>query len=982
MGVWKYQSPLLLFLVLWGAVQGHLLRRCVWFEEEDGQGDIGGVVPCTLEPGQGPWAECDNVTDLALDLREVPPAVRTLCLQLRAPWLGPGAFARLPELRWLQVGGVWGEQALMEAGAFEGLAELRGLHLRVSENKCRNITLSAGAFRGLHRLENLTLIGAHLALAPPALLAPLGRLRSLQLHSCCLRELGEAVCRLGGLGALEMLDLARNDISWVRGGGCAGGEGWPDVSGVNTLILTQNKVVQIEPGALAPFGNLTRLSLLFLADDPAQIGEAGLVGARRLELGGEIMGQTPSMSLTALCRLALRLSTHTLQVSHAQVQGLSVGAAGACAGLGELVLSYDLLAELDLGFWAPLEGLRALELWHCGLVNASLCQARPQGAPTSNITTLRLPGNRLTSLAGLQFACFPRLEELDLQQNQISDLDRTAFRGLPVLRVLSLQGNRLTRLGWDWFTGLWRLEVLLLGDNPLQRLEEGVFRDLAELRELSLGQLDYVYELHLNLLFYGFPRKIRRLAIDAGEGTYLGVGDAPGPDAPFDLELRGNKLMFEECPSPVWAAVRALRVGDGQMICCDQFMAPYFAGAESLEYRANPEHLFTDYSGLHHLHALRRLKLTDLNFHNQSDLSLLFRNLTNLRSLQLLNCRLSFLPAAMFRDLHSLRLLRLYSQSPLVLLEGLFLPLLSLHLLFFDRLDFRCECSNMWLLDWAAAAPGVQVVHLEQQHCVRRYSRLDFVSSMERLCQTDAEFHCFLSTASCVGTLLVGALGYRLARWHMLALFFWARGRLERKLGGRRRRRRRLQRREDEQEEEEEEEREWQFDAFVSYSSRNEAWVVREMLPRLEGPGPGPALPALPLRLCLHSRDFEVGKGIVDNITDCVNASRCTVCVLSRAYLRSYWCSLELRLATYRLLAEQPSTLVLIFLEDIAPSELSAYHRLAKMVQKRMYLDWPEDEGERVAFWETLRRKIGGQEEEEEEEEEGEKEGGATQPGQ
>lgn len=151
---------------------------------------------------------------------------------------------------------------------------------------------------------------------------------------------------------------------------------------------------------------------------------------------------------------------------------------------------------------------------------------------------------------------------------------------------------------------------------------------------------------------------------------------------------------------------------------------------------------------------------------------------------------------------------------------------------------------------------------------------------------------------------------------------------------------------------EEEEENEVQFDAFVSFSSRDEAWVLGELAPRLEEQGEPR------LKLCLHNRDFEVGKGIVDNIAESIYSSRRTVCVLSRRYLRSDWCALELRVATHRLLEEQRHRLIIIFLEHISPFELSAFHRLAKLVKSRTYLDWPENEAERVNFWERLRRNI------------------------
>lgn len=71
----------------------------------------------------------------------------------------------------------------------------------------------------------------------------------------------------------------------------------------------------------------------------------------------------------------------------------------------------------------------------------------------------------------------------------------------------------------------------------------------------------------------------------------------------------------------------------------------------------------------------------------------------------------------------------------------------------------------------------------------------------------------------------------------------------------------------------------------------------------------------------------QVGKGIVDNIAESIYKSRRTVCVLSRCYLRSDWCSLELRMATHRLLAEHKHRLILIFFDRISPFELSAFHR-------------------------------------------------------
>lgn len=60
--------------------------------------------------------------------------------------------------------------------------------------------------------------------------------------------------------------------------------------------------------------------------------------------------------------------------------------------------------------------------------------------------------------------------------------------------------------------------------------------------------------------------------------------------------------------------------------------------------------------------------------------------------------------------------------------------------------------------------------------------------------------------------------------------------------------RRRQRNRRDELEAEED----MKYDAFVSFSSHDEVWVLEEFAPKLEEQGQPR------LRLCLHSRDFEV----------------------------------------------------------------------------------------------------------------------------
>jgi len=73
---------------------------------------------------------------------------------------------------------------------------------------------------------------------------------------------------------------------------------------------------------------------------------------------------------------------------------------------------------------------------------------------------------------------------------------------------------------------------------------------------------------------------------------------------------------------------------------------------------------------------------------------------------------------------------------------------------------------------------------------------------------------------------------------------------------------------------------EYQFDVFISYSSRDQQWVTETLLPRLEQAG---------LEVCIDFRDFTPGRAALLNMQDAVRKSRCTLLVLSANWFASEW---------------------------------------------------------------------------------------------
>lgn len=139
----------------------------------------------------------------------------------------------------------------------------------------------------------------------------------------------------------------------------------------------------------------------------------------------------------------------------------------------------------------------------------------------------------------------------------------------------------------------------------------------------------------------------------------------------------------------------------------------------------------------------------------------------------------------------------------------------------------------------------------------------------------------------------------------------------------------------------EREDRDKLFDAFVSYSSKDEAFVAEELAPALEHGDP-------PYKLCLHYRDFPVGAYIGETIVQAVESSRRTIMVLSDNFIRSEWCRFEFKSAHHQVLRDRRRRLIVVLLGDVPHKDLDPDIRL--YLKTNTYLQW----GDKL-FWEKLR---------------------------
>ncbi|KAK2547027.1 Hemicentin-2 [Acropora cervicornis] len=106
---------------------------------------------------------------------------------------------------------------------------------------------------------------------------------------------------------------------------------------------------------------------------------------------------------------------------------------------------------------------------------------------------------------------------------------------------------------------------------------------------------------------------------------------------------------------------------------------------------------------------------------------------------------------------------------------------------------------------------------------------------------------------------------------------------------------------------------EFKYDVFVTFSTKDHQWVSNKLIPVLE---------ARRFKYCIHSRDFELGRTLVDNMAESVYSSRKVVAVVSKNYLESKFCRGELEMALHRSKTGRDGSLFAITIDGIMKKKL------------------------------------------------------------
>ncbi|KAM4725648.1 uncharacterized protein FYW61_013715 [Anableps anableps] len=601
-----------------------------------------------------------------------------------------------------------------------------------------------------------------------------------------------------------------------------------------------------------------------------------------------------------------------------------------CSQLKELDLSICLISELPKGSMDSMKQLRSLNMSFNRLTKI------PHDIRNlSSLEILIMNDNIISHLACEDFVNTTHLTELYLNGNRIAKFQRCVMENLINLKLLNLSGNLLLTFRATTKIGLQKLEVLDISQNFIKFLNNYDFRGLQSLKYLNV--ISYFMETVKYETFFGlkslksffgsFPvycanlRNMPHLEKIQVNFNYNGPFKTPySKNYEDSMNIKSLKSLSVACKYDHQGVVYYL--ADGLL---HNMKHLEFFKAENVY--LNPPYLNT---------FQFNCKLRSLIF-KKTDLSELhpemFLPIPNLESLDLSESQLKSLDFLLQANLSALRYLKLTGNEINVINKTVFQSLPSLTFLDLDKNPFTCECSNAGFIQWVKDNKQTQVVNAHQYVCSFPVSKRGslLLEFNFQSCLDDGSFLYFISSTCLVVLTLLTSFIYHFLRWHLTYTFHLLLAFFYDSMKGRER-------------------GPYRFDAFVSYNVYDEDWVYREMLPVLEG--------QQGWKLCLHHRDFQPGKPIIENITDAIYGSRKTICLISRHYLQSEWCSNEIQMASFRLFDEKKDVLILLFLEEIPPHHLSPYYRMRKLVKKRTYLSWPQAAQHPGVFWQNVQRAL------------------------
>lgn len=172
-------------------------------------------------------------------------------------------------------------------------------------------------------------------------------------------------------------------------------------------------------------------------------------------------------------------------------RGVGAGALRApsvpCQGEMALLLALWLVALLGLAQACP-EPCACVDKYAHQFADCAYkdLQVVPTGLP-SNVTTLSLSANKITSLQRRSFVEVTQVTSLWLAHNEIRSIEPGTFAILVQLKNLDISHNQIVDFPWQDLYNLSALQLLKMNNNHMALVPQGAFHTLKDLRSLRIN---------------------------------------------------------------------------------------------------------------------------------------------------------------------------------------------------------------------------------------------------------------------------------------------------------------------------------------------------------------------------------------------------------------------------------------------------------------------------------------------------------------
>ncbi|NXU13415.1 TLR4 protein, partial [Pardalotus punctatus] len=754
-------------------------------------------------------------------------------------------------------------------------------------------SLGSNYFASVPELQLLDLSRCHLHSIEDNAFMDLHRLSTLILTANSLQQLGKAAFYgLTSLKKLVLVETNRTSLSELPIG---------HLHTLQELNLGHNSITSLKLPEY--FANMTSLRYLsFFSNKITSISRGDLAALRE----GNRLNLTLVLSLNNiksiepgafagihLAELALRSTFENFGVMQTSLQGL--------AGLQ--------VSRLIVGEFSDIKRLKDFE----GELLRGLCQVQMEefvlmcfrrfedNTDTlfnciGNVSTVRLVDLGLEEIS--EVPVLSKVRHLECKKCHFDNVPAMKLSLFKELRVLRITKNTRLKDFKQKFKGLSNLEVMDLSENRLNfgGCCSSKFQNCPNLKHLNLS-------FNSNIRLTGDFTNVKNLLyLDLQHTTLVGPGSYP-------VFLSLQKLIYLDI------SYTKIEVKSQCTFCG--------------------------------LNSLRVLKMAGNSF-GDNKLANNFKNLTHLHTLDISSCNLVQVDPSTFDALSELKELNISNNKLLTFDPGVYQPLQALRVLDFSRNQLTVLLgsareilpASLVLLDISQNLFDCSCVHLDFLKWIKEEQEL-LQNKELMLCHTPLYVanvslpsfdlsSCHVSAATVVPSvvmllsvvvLLLLIYKYYFQLYYSLVLLSGCKHSAER--GD-------------------------TYDAFVIHSSKDQEWVIKELVEPLEGGTP-------PFHLCLYYRDFLPGVPIVTNIIqEGFLSSRNVIAVISSDFLESKWCSFEFDIAQSWQLVEGKAGIIMVVLEDVNKALLRQRLGLSRYLRRNTYLEWKNKEISKHIFWRQL----------------------------